>query len=329
MSMRPILTVLTDPIPCGLYGVSELGISLLRSIKRALSPLPHYMRSEYRGHFAVTRSLVEGLKKAGIHANYNPRNLKDVAEAVIVLSGVRALRQALDLKRRGYVRTVLAGPNMVVFPSEIEEVICSPELDTCIVPADWVVEMYEADCSGLKGRCAIWPAGVDTEYWRPLAEAKDAKKVLVYEKQVKSPVGPIGPYVKILEEQGYSVTVIRYGSYRADQYLQELQQSSLMVGFVSDESQGIAWAEAWSVDVPVLCWYQEYDVYKGRRFRSSTAPYLSRETGLFFDSLGQFCTVFKQWETTRDTFRPRKWVLANMSDEVCAVNLCKIAGILK
>ena len=92
MSMRPVLTILTDPIPFGSYRVSEGVIAVLRTLKRVVAPLPHYMRSEYRGHFAVTRSLVEGLRKIGVHASYNPSKLRDVAEVVVVLSGVRALR---------------------------------------------------------------------------------------------------------------------------------------------------------------------------------------------------------------------------------------------
>jgi hypothetical protein len=325
--MRPAITILTDPIPYGIYGVTEFAISLLRSLKRAFNPLPPYMQSKFRGHFAVTRSVVEGLRKIGADANYNPRSLQEVAEVVVVLSGVRALKQALALKRSGLVKTVLAGPNITVFPSEIEEIICSLDVDKCVVPADWVVDMYEADCPSLKGRCVIWPAGVDTEYWKPSPGVRDPRRVLVYEKQVKSPVGPIDPYVAILEGRGYLVKLIQYGSYRADEYLRELQQSSLMIGFVSDESQGLAWAEAWSSDVPLLCWYQDHDVYKGRRFRSSTAPYLSSATGRFFDSLDRFQAALDDWEAGRTAFHPRMWVLENMSDEVCARKLLALAGV--
>ena len=307
--------------------MSEGVIAVLRTLKRVVAPLPHYMRSEYRGHFAVTRSLVEGLRKIGVHASYNPSKLRDVAEVVVVLSGVRALQQAIELKRKGHVRKILAGPNIVVFPSEIEETICSSEVDKCIVPADWVVEMYETDCPKLKGKCAIWPAGVDTKYWQPSGVSCSRKKVLVYEKQVKSPVGPVDPYIKVLMEKGYEVCLIRYGTYTADYYRDKLQGSCLMVGFVSDESQGLAWAEAWSTDVPALLWSQDHDIYRGRTFRSSTAPYLSSATGLFFDSLTKFRAVFDDWESKRVIFHPRKWVLGNMSDEVCAKRLLELAGV--
>ena len=112
--------------------------------------------------------------------------------------------------------------------------------------------------------------------------------------------------------------VIKYGTFNQHQYLQMLQQSCLMLGFVVDESQGIAWAEAWSADVPTLLWKNTYNGYQGRCYKTSTAPFLRPQNGLFFDDLEDFKTQFNYWQTNREQFTPRAWTLANMSDEVCA-----------
>ena len=61
--VRPKLTVLTDPVPVGRYLFSEQAKRVGRALRRLIKPLPLYRRSVYRGHPAVTRSLVEGLKK--------------------------------------------------------------------------------------------------------------------------------------------------------------------------------------------------------------------------------------------------------------------------
>lgn len=324
---RPSLSVLTDPVPYGIYFLVEFAKHIARRCKNIIKPAPHFLRSKYRGHFAVTRSLVKGLKKIGVHANYNPRSLSELGEVVVVLSGVAALRQAIRLKRSGRVQRIFAGPNIIVFPSEIRDLICAPEVDWCVVPADWVLDMYVNDCPELRDRCLVWPAGVDTVYWCPSYKIEKRTKILVYEKQVKGPVGPIADYIQILKQHGYQVTHIEYGKYFPDQYLLLLQESCLMVGFVTDESQGLAWAEAWSADVPTLLWYQDHDTFQGRTFSSSTAPYLSRETGLFFSGLAEFKAALSQWEANRESFQPRQWVLENMSDEVCASKLCKMAGV--
>jgi len=205
--------------------------------------------------------------------------------------------------------------------------IAAPEVDVCLTPAQWVCEMYVDDCPELRGRCVAWPAGVDTSYWAPSPPAGELTKVLIFNKQAKGPVGPISAYIPLLQRRGYQVEVIVYGKYMPDQYLRMLRQSCLMVGFVTDESQGLAWAEAWSTDVPTLLWFQDHDTYQGRTFASSTAPYLSAKTGLFFSSLVEFESVLTQWESSRQEFQPRQWVLENMSDEVCARQLCNLAGV--
>ena len=89
------------------------------------------------------------------------------------------------------------------------------------------------------------------------------------------------------------------------------------------ESQGIAWAEAWSADVPTLIWKNDANVYRGRRFNCSTAPYLRPENGLFFNDLEDFKRQFAYWGAHREEFTPRDWTLKNMSDEVCASILYK------
>ena len=288
--------------------------------------MPHYMVSKYRGHPAVTRSLVEGLQKIHVDANYNPRSFGRIGETVLVLSGIPALKQAIQLKRKGYIKKLLAGPNMVEFPSDYDGLAASPELDFYVINCEWTKDLYEKDSPALAGRCVIWPAGVDTEYWKPdPAQLRDT--ILIYEKQRKGPVGPVEPYQQWLEQQGYKVQIIKCGEYTLAEFLHALQRAQLMVGFVIDESQGIAWAEAWSADVPTLIWRNTRNSIRGRSYECSTAPFLTDDNGMFFDDLEHFKRVFSKWSATQSAFRPRQWVLKNMSDEVCARLLCELAGV--
>jgi hypothetical protein len=97
-----------------------------------------------------------------------------------------------------------------------------------------------------------------------------------------------------------------------------------MVGFVTDESQGIAWAEAWSCDVPILVWNNHTNIYNGRTYHCTPAPYLTKENGLFFDNFDDFVLKFNEWEQGKYQFSPRKWCKDNMSDEACAKKLINI-----
>ena len=146
---------------------------------------------------------------------------------------------------------------------------------------------------------------------------------MIFEKQNKGPVGPIDPYVDYLRELGWKVQIIKYGSFTHNQYLSCLQESCLMVGFVVCESQGLAWAEAWSTDVPTLILKRTSNVLQGREYKNSSAPYLNSENGLFFDDFEDFKNKFQYWESHRQQFNPREWVIKNMSDEVCATKILK------
>ena len=323
---RPLLSVITDPVPYGIYIPLELVKKALRKLKRIIKPIPHYMVSPYRGHPAVTRSLVEGLIKIGASANYNPKSYHQIGETVLVLSGVPALKQAIQLKRKGYIKKLLAGPNMVELPSDSNGWMASKEVDLCVINSEWTKKMYEDDCPSLKGRTIIWPAGVDTSYWKP-DENKKRDKILIYEKQRKGPVGPVQPYKEWLELQGYKVDIVKCGEYTLHEFLIALQNAQLMIGFVVDESQGLAWAEAWAVDVPTLIWRNNRSLFRGSVIETSTAPYLTIDNGMFFDDFEDFKNVFMRWELMKKSFQPRRWVLEYMSDEICAKLLCKLADV--
>lgn len=330
--MRVALTVMTDPVPAGRYLFSEAFKKTARRIRNVVKPLPVFLRSPYRGHFAVTRSLVEGLTQAGVSFNYNPRRIADVAKVVVVLSGLEALRQAIALKRAGVVTRLLAGPNIVSFPSEVRELLCSPDVDVCITPGPLTCAIYTQDCPELSGRCAPWPAGVDTAFWRPSGSPQERRRILFYDKQIHGATDAVEPYVARVRQKGYDVASLTYGAYSKEDYRRLLQESQLLVGFSAEESQGIAWAEAWSADVPTLFWYKDRHVFdhplsRGRVFATSPAPQLTDATGRFFRNIDEFEKVFTEWEAGRLGLAPRDWVLTNMSDEVCARRLCGLAGV--
>lgn len=317
---RPELTVLTDPVPTGASLLPELARGAVRRLRYTLGERPFSSDPVYRGHFAVTRSLVEGLRQVGADFNYNPSRIAQVADTVVVLAGVRTVRQAIALKRAGRIRRLLVGPNIVIFSSDHDALLAAPEIDCVITPAAIVGEHYVEQCPSLAGRMIAWPAGVDAAYWSP-DPAIRRRQVLFFEKQNKGPVGPIAPYVNHVRAFGYEVEILRYGEYRHDDYRECLRRSALMVGFVTDESQGIAWTEAWACDVPTLIWRNTTHTHLGRTYRCSTAPYLTDSTGAFFDDLADFIRQFTLWADHGLPLQPRDWVLENMTDAVCARRL--------
>lgn len=324
--MRPPISIMTSPVPIGRYFIKEPLKHWARLVRDVIYQKPVYMQSKYGGHHAVTRSAVEGLQKIGVRMTYNPRTLSAVGEVVFVPGGFDALWQAIQMKRSGYLKRLLAGPNLVEFPSDRRDLITAPEIDVYITTDNSTRDLYVEDCPELSGRCQPWPAGVDTGYWQPIVNRADRHTVLVY---IKPEPGPVDPQIIAtkLKQLGYQVEIMQYGFYTHDHYLQALQHAQVMVGFSQSESQGIAWAEAWSADVPTLIVRNEVTTRRHKTYRSSTSPYLSSQTGMFFDDPLDFERVFNYWKMNRDKFNPRQWVVDNLSDERSAQKLCKLAEI--
>jgi len=286
-----------------------------------ISPAPEHINSHFRGHPAVTRSIVEGCKKISTSVNYNPKSLKDLSQNVVVVSGISAVRQMIALKQMGYIKTLIVGPNVTGEPSNYPE-LAAPEVDKYITHHS-VCEYIARVLPNLANRCRPWASGVDTSFWQKNSSGAH-KNALIYSKQNKGPTISIDAFKNVLESSAYSVRVIDYGRYTRAEFHEALSWADFMVGFTRDETQGIAFAEAWSCNVPTLIWRNSEPTYLGVAYHGSSAPYLSSDTGKFFENVEDFTELVSQISTGHLKFSPRKWCEENMSDEVSARNLLKI-----
>ena len=320
----PDISVLTDPIPWRNDFFIEYLRKFVRYFRNKLYRRKKYINTKYRGHFAVTRSFVEGLNKLNINFNYNPKLLGCVSETVVVLSGVRTLQQAIRLKRLGYIKKLLVGPNVVTFAKDNNYILEAAEIDLIITPSLWVKNLYLEDSPNLTDRIITWPAGVDVNYWCP-RKNKNMGRILVYAKSAPGPIPNLDIFVDYLINIGFAVDIINYGNFTHAEYREKLDNCCAVVGFVASESQGIAWAEAWSMDKVTLIWRNTTGACNGRQFESLSAPYLCRENGLMFDNFADFKDKIQYLQSKLHLFSPRKWVLQNMSDEICAKSLYEFA----
>lgn len=316
------ITILTDPVLSFDTGVKQI-------LKRLFIAFTNFFQKNlYRGHFAVTRSLVKGFYLNKVNFNYNPLTINGLSKCIIVLSGIETLEQSIKLKKRGIVKRIIAGPNIVEFSSDAEGILASKEIDLVLTPSFWVSQLYFQDFVELKNKCFSWPAGVDPEFWSPnncRSMKNENKYILIYSK-TKSPktmelISKIHGFLKI---EGFRVKILQYGFYNLDGYREVLCKCSLLIGFTNgSESQGIAWAEAWSMNVPTLVFQNNKQTYRGREFKCSTAPYLTNENGSFFSNYYNFKIKFLNWRNGSIKYDPRRWIDENMTDSVCALNLYK------
>jgi len=263
------------------------------------------------GPFGVYQSVMNGLRILKIPFNCNPQT-SQVGDAIIVLSGVDNLRKAIDWKRNGRIKCLFGGPNIMNRPNQFNYLLASKEVDVCLVPSQWIKVAYEEDAPALKGRVQYWPAGVDVNDWSPGAMNRDC--VLVYWKTEGMQL--CQKVEELLRKFGYKPVRITYNSYDMSTYKNVLNKSKFAVFISRSESQGIALAEAWSMNVPTLAFDPGQLTYLGRSyFPVSSCPYLTEYTGKTWKHLEELETLIQNFDSYAAQFDSRKWVLKHMSYE--------------
>jgi hypothetical protein len=326
----PFLTVLTAPIPSDRTRLTREVRSRVRRIVKPGVPLP--TGSPYPGHFALVRSVVEGLRAIRADFNFNPGRLTDLARVVYTPAN-EALRQAAELKRRGRVDYLVAGPVNALFADESDGILQLPEIDRLIVAHEWALDFYR-DVPALLEKAVACPCGVDADVWKPAGNDGDGRIGLVYWKSGEESF--CEQVERIVEQCGLEPRRVRsmhgeHAIFSAADYRKLLDQSAIGIFLSTFETQGLALAEAWSMDVPTVVWDPQGTAqWRGRTFNSrSSAPYLTPMTGRRWRTIDELEPVLRSVIAERSTFQPREWVLANMTDAICSRALMNIisAGV--
>jgi hypothetical protein len=318
------ITVLCDPIPYKKDLIEQIIKRFYLAVKGLTLRLFGINNFHfYRGHKAVTRSLLTGLKELNVSYEYNPYFIENCTEIVIVLSGIKTLKQALLLKKSGRIKKLVVGPNVVVFPSDFHFILNSCEINFCIFPSDWVLRMFENQIPDLTKKSIVWPAGVDVNFWTPVSKINTRKglrnlKLLIY---LKSDNIFFEGLIKWISSTFNYVDFIEYGNYKPNQYLSKLRESDCLIMLGGSESQGLALVEAWSCNVPTFVYSVNELKMTNFKVSCSSAPYLSCHTGVFFNSLLELQLKLESFESFN--FTPRNWVLDNLTDSKSVEGLLK------
>jgi hypothetical protein len=273
------------------------------------------------GPAAVEQSLIRGLRALGIKFNINPP-LKELGEIVHVIRGTEALRWVIKQKNKGRTLKLIAGPNLVVIPTEQESILANPAIDRIIVPSEWVKAFYKSLLQPVSEKIKVWPAGVSIP--PESLTNKGEPRCLIFKKDVEEEI--YNTVISELKKRKIQYSVVEYGKYKQANYFSELEHSKFMIYLQRVESQGLALQEAWARDVPSLVWNKGHFTYPtGERVDGNiAAPLLTPETGMFFKNAENFPSAFDEFQSKLHSFTPRDYVIKNLSDKVCAENYLKI-----
>ncbi len=275
-----------------------------------------------RGPQAVINSLTKGLLDLGesFFLNNKKPNL-DGSEIFFVNSSIDSLKWAIKLKKEKKIKKLIAGPNLVVLPSDYNSIIKSNEIDKILIPSDWVKRSWLIEGFNNADKIKIWPVGVDDYGFVSNLEKKD---ILLYKKNISNDVYLMTK--NVLASLNISYNEIVYGNFSRKNYLKKLDKSFCLIYLQESETQGLGLLEAWMKDVPTLVYSHAKWSRGGVTIYGNdvSSPYLNSYCGSFFKSKEDLKNMIFEIKMGYRKYYPRKYYLNNFTNKICAINFLKI-----
>jgi hypothetical protein len=239
---------------------------------------------------------------------------------------------ALPIDINKYPETVcLFGPHFGVFPDEKMLNIKSKK-SAFIVPSQWCVDVYSSfkECENLQIK--LVPFGVDTDRFNEIIPIQHRNRVFIYFKG-RHPQ-ELNFIENVLTANNIEYRVFSYRNrYVENEYIEYLQNSKYGIWLDAHESQGFALEEALSCNVPLLVWSvtsmnQEY----GQNYddiQATTISHWDERCGEVFYNVNEFGEKINNFLSKLDTYKPRDFILKNLSMNVCEQQLIKLIEELK
>ena len=177
------------------------------------------------------------------------------------------------------------------------------------------------------------PFAVDVDTFSPKDTLKEYDCFVYFKQRHSSELAFVEEKLKGLN---LNYIVLKYGSYKEEDYMNILHKSKFGIWIGRHESQGFAVEECLSCNIPLLVWdcksmFEEYshdrsiyDEYKGNKeFKATAIPYWDETCGLSFTEKEAFPFLLEKMLSEYLTFTPRNYILKRLSPEACIENLLK------
>jgi len=238
---------------------------------------------------------------------------------------------------------IIYGPHFCVFPS-VDMPIVGPLQEgwknRCFFTAlsDWNTKIYINFVESFKVPILPLPFGVNTDKFSPIKCEKKYDFLVMFKDRS---MNELTITLNILQEMNKSFVVFQYGSYKEDDYINCLHSSKAVLWIGRHESQGFGFQEALSCNIPILVWdvksmFEEinkegesiYKEYNGKQILKATAASLwDTSCGEIFYNIDEFENTITIFLNKLFTYKPREFVLKNLTHEVCFGNMLKKLNI--
>jgi glycosyltransferase involved in cell wall biosynthesis len=213
------------------------------------------------------------------------------------------------------------GPNIATLPIDNKNLIDCDSCEKIIVPSDWVKNLYSKWLP--LDKIEIWPVGIDTELFKDYTVEKEYDFLIYYKRR---DIKDLNFIINFLTERNDKFIIIKYGEYNETHFIDIISKSRFGIVIDNCESQGIAVQEMMSCNLPLLVWDvtnwsdrgQEYEV------KATSIPYWDSICGVSFTDINHLEESFNKFFNQLTLFKPRKYILNNLSFDKSTNKLLEI-----
>ncbi len=284
------------------------------------------------GQMRVFLNLCAGLDRIGIPYRVNDyRHARNNPNEVACIVGKPCVLDKIEWKN-----PILFGAAVYSHPLDDPQLLERLPVKKILVPGPWMKEMCEPYW---RDTVEAWPVGIDTDVWRPSNAAQYPIDVLLYDKvrweHDRHETILIAPIRAMLKVCGFSFQEMRYGFYREEEYRAALSKCRAMIFLCEHETQGIAYQQALSCDVPIFAWdrggfWQDPSYYPDKvKFAPVTSvPYWDDRCGRKFLDAADLSVKWNEFwdDVVAKRFRARDYILENLTLEMCARQYVELAN---
>ena len=270
------------------------------------------------GQERVFLNLKAGLRQLGVQYRENDfAYARKHPEEPVGIIGKPHVLDLMDWKN-----PILFGAAVMSHPLADPGLLNRRPIRKILVPGEWMRKMCEPYWGDM---VEAWPVGIDTDLWCPVPAVEKEYDFLIYDKvrweHDRYEKELIVPIRSELRRQNLSFAEIRYGYYKEEVFHSLLKRCKAMIFLCEHETQGIAYQQALSMDVPILAWdrggYWQDPAYYPHKVKFgpvSSVPYWDERCGVKCTGIGKFSQKLEEFihRLNAGQLAPRDYVVENL-----------------
>lgn len=270
------------------------------------------------GYYTWLCMLIEALERAACDVRLNDfKAARANPDHPIGVVGYRTIFDKID---------TLANPRLIgpgIYPSPLENPSLFDDarnrlyISTC----QWHSDMFRPFYGD---RLRRWFGGFDVNRFETAEDHAKEFDVMIYDKIIfqrdENYRKTIQPFVTFLDSSNHSYTMIRYGDYIDEDYIEQLKACRSMAFFCHSETQGMAYQQCLAMNIPIFAWdegiWPHPDSFKinPSGVPCTSVPYFSDRCGMRFKAEDMLEKWPRFWAGLPN-YRPRDFVAETLTFE--------------